>query len=311
MSTELFKALGFSFCNCCESLKAENDCHVQQAPPPACPMAEDEIPRGAGMAMASLVQAQAPSKVANEKPAANVVDQELGPSTPKADVPAPPPRKELGPAPRQAAEEAAARQNGKAGKRTSSPPRGSINPENAPGRGPAKPQTVTVGGMGKGVVYKGGEDLEEANKLLDRQKYQEACGAFSKILAQEPNNVAALAKRGACWLRISNDAKAAEDLNKALSLDPCNLCALSDRAELNLKLGHFEAAVLDLDKKLARSPVDGKALYMRGEAKLRSGLQQKAVLDLAMAVNLSHPGALELLEKAQAGLRTANGTGTS
>jgi lipoprotein NlpI len=113
--------------------------------------------------------------------------------------------------------------------------------------------------------------------------YDLAIKDFNNSLRINPKDVEAFNNR--CWARtVVGDLQAAlKDCNEALRLRPNFVDALDSRGLLNLKSGQTKNAIADFDAALRINPRLTSSLYGRGLAKRRNGSMSEGDLDIANA----------------------------
>ncbi|MEZ5819280.1 MAG: caspase family protein [Xanthobacteraceae bacterium] len=113
--------------------------------------------------------------------------------------------------------------------------------------------------------------------------YDLAVKDFNNSLRLNPKDVEAYNNR--CWVRtVIGDLQAAlKDCNEALRLRPNFIDALDSRGLLNLKSGQNKNAIADFDAALRINPRLTSSLYGRGLAKKRNGSIAEGDLDIANA----------------------------
>jgi hypothetical protein len=113
--------------------------------------------------------------------------------------------------------------------------------------------------------------------------YDLAIKDFNNSLRLNPKDVEAYNNR--CWARtVIGDLQAAlKDCNEALRLRPNFVDALDSRGLVNLKSGQTKNAIADFDAALRINPRLTSSLYGRGLAKKRNGSISEGELDIANA----------------------------
>ena len=113
--------------------------------------------------------------------------------------------------------------------------------------------------------------------------YELAIKDFNNSLRLNPKDVEAYNNR--CWARtVIGDLQAAlKDCNEALRLRPNFVDALDSRGLVNLKSGQTKNAIADFDAALKINPRLTSSLYGRGLAKKRNGSISEGDLDIANA----------------------------
>jgi Caspase domain/Tetratricopeptide repeat len=110
--------------------------------------------------------------------------------------------------------------------------------------------------------------------------YELAISDFNNSLRLNPKDVEAYNNR--CWARtVIGDLQAAlKDCNEALRLRPNFVDALDSRGLVNLKSGQTKNAIADFDAALKINPRLTSSLYGRGLAKKRNGSVSEGDLDI-------------------------------
>ncbi|MBR1141669.1 caspase family protein [Bradyrhizobium sp. AUGA SZCCT0431] len=113
--------------------------------------------------------------------------------------------------------------------------------------------------------------------------YELAIKDFNNSLRLNPKDVEAYNNR--CWARtVIGDLQAAlKDCNEALRLRPNFVDALDSRGLVNLKSGQTKNAIADFDAALKINPRLTSSLYGRGVAKKRNGSIPEGDLDISNA----------------------------
>src|SRR5258708_106107 len=171
-----------------------------------------------------------------------------------------------------------------------------VIPPPAPPPVPAKPaETPTVLALAddptiKNLTAKLIENPDDAAALYRRGQVYASKGAydlaikdFNNSLRVNPKDVEAFNNR--CWARtVIGDLQAAlKDCNEALRLRPNFVDALDSRGLVNLKSGQTKNAIADFDAALKINPRLTSSLYGRGLAKQRSGAVSEGELDITNA----------------------------
>jgi Caspase domain/Tetratricopeptide repeat len=158
---------------------------------------------------------------------------------------------------------------------------------------PARPsETPTVVALAddptiKSLTAKLNENPDDAAALYRRGQVYASKGAydlaikdFNNSLRVNPKDVEAFNNR--CWARtVIGDLQAAlKDCNEALRLRPNFVDALDSRGLVNLKSGQTKNAIADFDAALKINPRLTSSLYGRGLAKKRNGSISEGDLDI-------------------------------
>ena len=168
-----------------------------------------------------------------------------------------------------------------------------VIPAPAPPVVPAKPaETPTVLALAddptiKSLTAKLNDNPDDAAALYRRGQVYASKGAydlaikdFNNSLRVNPKDVEAFNNR--CWARtVIGDLQAAlKDCNEALRLRPNFVDALDSRGLVNLKSGQTKNAIADFDAALKINPRLTSSLYGRGLAKKRNGSISEGDLDI-------------------------------
>ncbi|MEH2565104.1 Flp pilus assembly protein TadD [Bradyrhizobium sp. AZCC 2289] len=168
-----------------------------------------------------------------------------------------------------------------------------VIPPPAPPAVPAKPaETPTVLALAddptiKSLTAKLIDNPDDAAALYRRGQVYASKGAydlaikdFNNSLRVNPKDVEAFNNR--CWARtVIGDLQAAlKDCNEALRLRPNFVDALDSRGLVNLKSGQTKNAIADFDAALKINPRLTSSLYGRGLAKKRNGSISEGDLDI-------------------------------
>jgi len=149
--------------------------------------------------------------------------------------------------------------------------------------------------------------VKQAEAAEENKKWDEAHKAYSQAITEDPSNAASWSGRGLASFRRGKVDQALADLDQAIRLDVSNLCAWGLRAEVKIELGDKKGALADYDHKLSQAPADGESRCARGQLRLEANDAQGAMADFQVAKLLKHPGAADLLRKAeQAAHQTAS-----
>jgi uncharacterized caspase-like protein len=113
--------------------------------------------------------------------------------------------------------------------------------------------------------------------------YRLAVKDFDDTIRLNPKDVEAYNNR--CWVRtvVGDLQPALRDCNEALRLRPNFVDALDSRGLVNLKNGQTKNAIADFDAALKINPRLTSSLYGRGLAKLRNGATAEGEQDIANA----------------------------
>ncbi|MGX1102598.1 caspase family protein [Bradyrhizobium elkanii] len=220
-------------------------------------------------------------------PAATPTPPAATPTPPAATAPTPPPAP---PKPPVAAAPTAPPPEPKAPEIALPPPAAPppvvIQPTPAPSNSPVLADDPTI----KSLSEKLDKNPDDAAALYRRGQVYASKGAydlavkdFTNSLRLNPKDVEAYNNR--CWVRtVIGDLQAAlKDCNEALRLRPNFVDALDSRGLMNLKGGQNKNAIADFDAALKINPRLTSSLYGRGLARQRNGAVAEGDLDIANA----------------------------
>jgi hypothetical protein len=165
-----------------------------------------------------------------------------------------------------------------------------IPPPPPPQQQPKTENTLADDPTIKSLTIKLNDNPDDAAALYRRGQVYASKGAydlaikdFNGSLRLNPKDVEAYNNR--CWARtVIGDLQAAlKDCNEALRLRPNFVDALDSRGLLNLKSGQTKNAIADFDAALRINPRLTTSLYGRGLAKKRNGSIAEGDLDIANA----------------------------
>ena len=142
-------------------------------------------------------------------------------------------------------------------------------------------QAKAFSGSGAGASFSTADPFKEGLLALKSDRNKDAIEAFTRVLADQPDNQKAWYYRGVCHASIGDQVGALHDLDRAIELDPHDANALIRRAEVNGQFEHFDAASKDLNAVLAAhptGPVAQHALLSLGQIGVQRN-DYKAALD--------------------------------
>ena len=212
------------------------------------------------------------------------------PSTPVATAPATPPVPAPAPAPAPAPPPVAAPAPPPPPPAAQKPSEAAIPPPPPPAKPPGEspsPPALADDPTIKSLNDKLKDNPDDAAALYRRGQvyaskgfYELAIKDFNNSLRLNPKDVEAFNNR--CWARtVIGDLQAAlKDCNEALRLRPNFVDALDSRGLVNLKSGQNKNAIADFDAALKINPRLTSSLYGRGLAKKRNGSISEGDLDI-------------------------------
>ncbi len=156
--------------------------------------------------------------------------------------------------------------------------------------------------------------LDEGDKFLQMEEYEEAISYFDKVLEIDPENTKAISKKAQALLKLDNpkeiisffdlivtnnpenaDVLGSSFFNKVLEIDPNNIDALLYRGKsASIFFDRLEEANSYFDKVLEINPSHIDALYNKGDVAFQYDDFEKAILyfDKALDINPNHVNSL-------------------
>jgi len=134
---------------------------------------------------------------------------------------------------------------------------------------------------------------------------------LNRKLRANPNDSAALYRRGQLYARNEDFSRAIMDFDATIRLNPKDSEALNNRCWVRAIIGDLYAALQDCDASLQIKPNSVDSLDSRGFVKLKMGQPQNAIADYDAALQLSAKKASSLYGRGIAKLRTGNSSGNN
>ncbi len=145
--------------------------------------------------------------------------------------------------------------------------------------------------------------------LFDQGKFQAACNAFTKVLAEEPSNDRVYHERARCWTRLDNLDRAMADYNKSIELNPRNASTLSARGALKQRCKDTAGALADLDRALELAPGNAAAYANRGMVRSALGDYPGAIQDATRSIELNPKQSMAYYNRGVAKARSEDAPG--
>jgi tetratricopeptide (TPR) repeat protein len=128
--------------------------------------------------------------------------------------------------------------------------------------------------------------LGVGDSLFARARYSAAVAAYTCVLANTPDSVDALVRRGYSHTFLGDIERAFADYDAALALDEAFADAYTHRGVLYTRLGNFGLALTDFTLSAALNPSDPAPLVNRAIVHAIEGTFDQALADLALAESL-------------------------
>ncbi|KAK4760597.1 hypothetical protein SAY87_005490 [Trapa incisa] len=115
--------------------------------------------------------------------------------------------------------------------------------------------------------------IERAHQMYRDGSYQEALGFYTEALSMantKPQRIALHSNRAACYLKLHDFRKAAEECTSVLELDCDHTGALMLRAQTMVTLKEYHSALFDVNRLMELNP--SSEVYRNLQARLRTQL---------------------------------------
>ncbi|KAK6934782.1 hypothetical protein RJ641_034937 [Dillenia turbinata] len=115
--------------------------------------------------------------------------------------------------------------------------------------------------------------IERAHQLYRDGRHEEALGFYTEALSMaksKPQKIALHSNRAACFLKLHNFKKAAEECTSVLELDQNHTGALMLRAQTLVTLKEYHSALFDVNRLMELNP--SSEVYRNLEARLKTQL---------------------------------------
>uniref|UniRef100_A0A0R0GHA7 Uncharacterized protein n=1 Tax=Glycine max TaxID=3847 RepID=A0A0R0GHA7_SOYBN len=115
--------------------------------------------------------------------------------------------------------------------------------------------------------------IERAHQMYRDGSYEEALGFYTEAIAlakTNPQKIALHSNRAACYLKLHDFKKAAEECTSVLELDHKHSGALMLRAQTLVTLKEYHSALFDVSRLLELNP--SSEVYQNLQARLKTQL---------------------------------------
>ncbi|XP_075523031.1 uncharacterized protein LOC142555821 isoform X2 [Primulina tabacum] len=115
--------------------------------------------------------------------------------------------------------------------------------------------------------------IEKAHQMYREGKYMEALGYYTDSLSMakaKPQKIALHSNRAACYLKLHDFKKAAEECTSVLELDQNHTGALMLRAQTLVTLKEYHSALFDVNRLIELNP--SSEMYRNLQARLKTQL---------------------------------------
>jgi tetratricopeptide (TPR) repeat protein len=121
----------------------------------------------------------------------------------------------------------------------------------------AQAQTQTQTSSSQEQIY------EQAKKLFEEGKYEEAIDQLDHAIEQDPNAKNAYVLRGTSYDSIGQYDQAIADYTRAIEIDPDFVAAYNNRGSVYITLEQYEKGLPDLNHALRLNPENANSYYNR------------------------------------------------
>ncbi len=126
----------------------------------------------------------------------------------------------------------------------------------------------------------------QTNPCKGKRDLKDDIDRWTRILEKDPNDVAAMIRRGIAYTSAGNILLARKDLDRAIELAPTSAKAFDARGDLEITLNRLEPAVSDFSRAIQFNPNSGWSYYQRGRAYEMLKQFEPAINDLRMSIEL-------------------------
>lgn len=120
------------------------------------------------------------------------------------------------------------------------------------------------------------EYIDNAQKALQEQKYEDAVQFFNKAIELAPQNAKLYSERGVTHFHLKHNLKALSDMDKAVELEPGNSYRYSSRAFIKGACRMTNEAIEDYQKCIELDPDDAIAYNNLGLLQEQLGWKKQA-----------------------------------
>jgi tetratricopeptide (TPR) repeat protein len=148
--------------------------------------------------------------------------------------------------------------------------------------------------------------VERGHLMESRGKFQEAIDAYTKALAQRPNNATTYYDRGVAYGRLNSWKEATDDYSRSIEHDPGMARAYNNRATAYAEQHQYQKAIADFTKAISLDPRGALTYRNRGLAYHDLGQVNQAIEDYTVAIRLDPSVFDGLFERGNAYLDTGD-----
>jgi len=128
--------------------------------------------------------------------------------------------------------------------------------------------------------------VERGHLLESRGQFREAIDAYTKALAQRPNDATIFYDRGVAFGRLTQWKEAADDYTRAIELDPSAARSFNNRAAAYAQQHQYDRAIADFTKAIKLDPRGALTFRNRGLAYHDINDLPKAIEDFTVAITM-------------------------
>lgn len=138
--------------------------------------------------------------------------------------------------------------------------------------------------------------FNQAENLIGSGEYKQASALYTKVIAQDPENLNAYLRRGFCHSVMKEYDAAIADFGVVIDKHGRDPYSFISRGSAYNKLEKYETAMVDFDKALGLDPENQEAYNNRGWAKNGLGLYKEACEDWKTSKKLGNEEAKIILK---------------
>ena len=131
------------------------------------------------------------------------------------------------------------------------------------------------------------QKLDEANKLMEAAKYENAALVYTEIIKLNPNDSNTYFSRGYAYDGLKQYERAIQDFDNAIQINPNYAEAYYSRGLTYYFLEQYEQAIQDFNKALQLNPNYAEAYNHRGTVYAKLGQYDQSIQDCDKAIQIN------------------------
>ena len=136
-------------------------------------------------------------------------------------------------------------------------------------------------------IFLSNQKIEEATRLREQGKYEDAIKLCNEAIELNPNNYLAYLRRGNFYYRQKQYERAIQDFDKAIQLNPNYSIAYNNRGLSYSDLKKYEIAIQDYNKAIQINSNYALAYYNRGTSYVYLKKYDLAIKDYSKAIQIN------------------------